>query len=117
MLDTHLSGRVIAKALRRRGHDVRAVDEEPTLEGAADDELLLLAADDGRVMVTHNVRDFPDLAQRFAGEGRSHAGLIVLVGISTSEFGLIADRLDHQLAARPTAQDWHNFALFVGRTP
>ena len=50
MLDAHISGRRIATAHRKRGHDVRAADEERDLDGMTDEALLELAAGDGRVM-------------------------------------------------------------------
>ena len=62
-LDAHISGRRIAQALRKAGHDVRAADEERGLDGATDDELLQLATDEGRIMITFNVADFPDIAR------------------------------------------------------
>jgi hypothetical protein len=33
LLDAHISGRTVGKALTERGHDVRALGSEPELEG------------------------------------------------------------------------------------
>lgn len=72
-LDAHISGRVIAAALRERGHDVRAADEERSLDGWDDARLLELAAGEDRIMVTFNVRDFPRIVGEWAAGGRHHA--------------------------------------------
>jgi len=73
-LDHHYSP-LIAVGLRDRGHDVLAVselgwqfeDDEPLLVRCSAEELAL---------VTNNVVDFALIAQRWADEGRVHAGLI-----------------------------------------
>jgi Domain of unknown function (DUF5615) len=115
-LDAHISGRRIATALRKRGHDVRAADEERDLDGMTDEALLELAAGDGRVMVTFNVADFPGLARRWAEERRSHAGLAIIVGIDHSEFGTILRTLEHVLSTRPGQSDWVSSTTFVSRS-
>ncbi len=73
-LDHHYSP-LIAVGLRDRGHDVCAVselgwqleDDEPLLVRCSAEELAL---------VTNNVGNFAVIAQRWADEGRVHAGLI-----------------------------------------
>lgn len=66
-LDAHVSGRRIGHVLRQAGHDVRAADEERGLDGWTDEQLLELAASEGRVMVTFDVADFPDIGQKPTG--------------------------------------------------
>jgi hypothetical protein len=66
----------IAARLRERGHDVVAVCERPDLVGSDDEALLGLALAEGRALLTNNVRDFIRIAPRWAGEGRSHHGLV-----------------------------------------
>ncbi len=61
-LDAHISARRVAAPLRERGHDVRAADEERALDGLADEELLSIAAGEGRIFVTFDVKDFPVIA-------------------------------------------------------
>lgn len=66
----------IAGALAEDGHDVVAVAAEASLRGSPDADLLEHAATAGRVLVTENIVDFARLTERWAAEGRSHAGLI-----------------------------------------
>jgi hypothetical protein len=65
VLDAHVSGRRIARALRRREQDVRAANEERQLDGATDETQLELAANEDRILMTFNVADFPDIARRW----------------------------------------------------
>jgi hypothetical protein len=114
-LDAHVSGRRIADTLRQSGHDVRAADEERALDGWSDDDLLALATNEGRIMVTFNVHDFPLIVRRWSEASRQHAGCAILVGIDHSEFGVILRVLDATLTARPRQQEWRNYACFVSR--
>ena len=116
-LDAHISGPRIATALRAEGHDVRAADEERELDGATDEELLSLAAGEGRIFVTFDVKDFPVIARRWAEAGREHAGCAIVVGIDNGEFGAILEAVESQLKARPKQDDWTDHTLFVARTP
>jgi predicted nuclease of predicted toxin-antitoxin system len=115
-LDAHISGRRIAQALRRRHHDVRAADEERQLDGATDEALLEVAAGEDRIMVTFNVADFPDIARRWAEAVRSHAGLIIVVGIDHREFGAILRAIDRCVTTRADQAAWKDFTLFVSRS-
>ena len=89
LLDAHVSGRNVCRALRAAGHDVRAFDQEPEHEGLDDEDVLALAVADGRIFVTHKVADFPELIREWAAAGRSHAGVILVYGLDHREFGLI----------------------------
>lgn len=112
-LDAHISGRRVATALRGEGHDVRAADEERDLDGTSDEELLALAATEGRVFVTFDVADFPRIVQRWAAGGRAHAGCAIVVGIDHGEFGTIIRVVSRALAARPEHADWLDYTCFV----
>lgn len=114
-LDAHVSGRRVARALRTEGHDVRAADEERALDGMTDEDLLALAADEDRILVTFNVADFPRIVRRWAEEGREHRGCAVVVGIDHSEFGTIIRVLQRTLDTRPDPKDWHDYTCFVAR--
>ncbi|MGA2165672.1 MAG: DUF5615 family PIN-like protein [Solirubrobacteraceae bacterium] len=114
-LDAHISGPRIATALRERGHDVRAADEERALDGLSDEELLSIAAGEGRVFVTFDVKDFPVIARRWAEAGRVHTGCAIVVGIDHGEFGAILNTIARELSARPRQADWAEFTLFLAR--
>ena len=115
LLDAHVSGPRIAAPLRDAGHDVRAVDEERGLDGWEDEELLTLAAGEQRVMVTFDVKDFPEIARRWAEAERSHAGLAIVVGIDHGEFGTILHALQGLFDERADAEAWRGRTLFVSR--
>lgn len=114
-LDAHVSGRRVAQALRKAGHDVRAADEERELDGMPDEDLLELATAEGRVMVTFNVADFPGIVRRWAEAGRSHAGCAIVVGIDHGEFGTVIRVIQRTLDARPAQRDWRDYTSFVSR--
>jgi Domain of unknown function (DUF5615) len=103
LLDARVSGPNVGGPLRRRGHDVRALDREPELEGLGDEDVLVLATEDGRILVTHNVADFPEMLREWAEAAQSHAGVILVYGIDHSE--LILRGVDRWLEARPRQED------------
>lgn len=115
LLDAHISGPRIAEALRERGHDVRSADEERALDGSPDEELLALAAQESRILVTFDVKDFPGIVQRWSEAQRAHAGCMILVGIDHSEFGAILRVIGRELAARPEHAAWRDYTVFAPR--
>lgn len=66
----------LAKILRERGFDVRTTAEVGMLE-KSDPEQLEFAAAQGRAILTYNVRDYVRLAQQYAEQQRTHAGIVV----------------------------------------
>jgi hypothetical protein len=72
MYPAHLAG-----ALRERGADAEAVDERSPLRGLADEELLVVAAREGRALVSENVSDFMRLYGEWGAAGRRHAGIVI----------------------------------------
>jgi hypothetical protein len=116
-LDAHISGPRIARALRERGHDVHSADEERELDGLEDEQLLTLAVEEHRVMITFDVKDFSVIARRWAEAGRTHSGLGIVVGIDHGEFGAILDALSRELEARSAEADWSDLTLFIARPP
>lgn len=114
-LDAHISGPRIAEHLRELGHDVRAADEERQLDGLADEELLALASAEERMLITFDVKDFPEIARRWAEGNRTHAGLAIVVGIDHGEFGTILRALGGLLEGRPDQSTWQNITCFVSR--
>jgi predicted nuclease of predicted toxin-antitoxin system len=77
LLDEQLSAE-IARELRRRGCDVEAVTERRDLVGASDEQIVELAGQEARAVITNNIRDFRPIAARRLAQGKRHAGLILL---------------------------------------
>jgi NAD(P)-dependent dehydrogenase (short-subunit alcohol dehydrogenase family) len=115
LLDAHVSGRVMATALAKRGHDVRALTDEPALEGLDDEDVLRLAVEQDRILVTYDVKDFPPLLRAWAEAGRGHAGCDVVHGLDHREFGRLLRGLDCLFTARPAHEEWRNLAVFLSR--
>ena len=116
LLDHDLSGPRVGARLAARGHDVRALDQEPQRAGLPDDEVLRLAATDGRIVVTHDVNTFPALLREFAERGEEHAGAIIVVAIRSRDFDLIVHAVEAQLARYPRQEQWRNLAVFASRS-
>ena len=114
LLDAHVSGRRVGRALRTAGHDVLALDQDETLSRLPDGEVLDLAAKENRVVVTYNVSDFARLARERAEARRPHAGLI-LVTDPRAGHGAIRRRLEQVFAARPDQDEWIDRVEFLGR--
>jgi hypothetical protein len=113
LLDHHLSGHRIGGPLRTAGHDVRALQEDPELEGIADRDVLALAATEGRIVVTRNSRDFVPLAREWAELGRGHAGIILVWSFDHNAFSAIVEGVERRLAAYPTQDEWYDLVVSV----
>jgi hypothetical protein len=74
-----------AKALRLRGFDVVSVRERGQ-DDLPDEVQLMRAADQGRCIITFNLRHFRSLHIRWLAEGRTHAGIVVSTQIPLGEF-------------------------------
>lgn len=112
LLDAHVSGKRIGKALRGKGHDVLNADD-PSLEGWSDPDLMERAAEEQRVLVTSNVKDFWPLATEWAAEGRSHAGLIFLSkSVRHEQFGRVIRGVEALLEGT-TQEEWADAARFL----
>lgn len=64
-------------ALRNSKVDVTTVSEVGRI-GAPDDQQLLWATEQGRVLYSFNVKDFSQLHNRLLTEKKTHAGIIVV---------------------------------------
>jgi hypothetical protein len=115
LLDAHVSGPNVGRRLERNGHDVRALDQEPDLEGLDDDQVLALASTEQRILVTHNVADFPRILRDWAAAQRADAGIILVYGIDHSEFTLITGGIERWLELRPDQADWNDFSAILDR--
>lgn len=74
-LDGDVHG-ALADALRKRGYDAINAAESHRLN-LTDEEQLLQASADRRILVTFNVKHFVELHNEFARSGREHFGIIV----------------------------------------
>lgn len=113
ILDAHVSGRAVASALREKGHDVFAIDEHRELEGLDDDGVLALAAEEERILVTFDVKDFMPLLRQWGSEQRSHAGCILISGIAANQFGKLIRTIVHVLDQHPNQADWVDMTVFM----
>ena len=113
LLDAHVSGRRIGRALQRAGHDLLALDSEEALARLADGEVLALAAKENRIVVTYNVSDFARLVREWAEARRGHDG-VILVADARAGHGLILRRLEDMFAAHPDPRDWADRVEFLG---
>lgn len=111
LLDANLSGRRIGRLLEKRGHEVRALSNEGTLARLSDEEVLALAAGDGRILVTRNSRDFAPILRAWAEGRRPHAGCILFWTLEHGEFAAIAAGIERLLAERPRQDDWRDVVL------
>ncbi len=106
LLDAHVSGRTVGKALTDSGHDVRALDSQIELEGLSDPEVLDLATREGRVLLTANIRDFAPLLREWAGEGRTHSGVILIPSSVRNEaFRVLISGVEKTLSGT-TQDEW-----------
>jgi len=78
LLDEMLGAR-IAVQLRDRGHDAVAVVDVVALISMSDEDILAAATEQGRCLVTANVRDFAALSARWNRLDKVHAGIIHIV--------------------------------------
>lgn len=68
----------VAEQLRRRGHDAVAVTERTELRNIPDVDLFAAAQEEGRAIVTENVRDHVPIAARYAARAEQHFGLVLV---------------------------------------
>lgn len=114
LLDAHVSSRHVGRRLARAGHDVLALDQDETLSRLADEEVLTLAVQQERIVITHNVRHFVPIVRSWVEARRSHYGLI-LVTLPHTDYGAILRRLEQMFAAHPDQDEWVDRVEFLGR--
>jgi hypothetical protein len=108
LLDAHVSGRTVGKALTESGHDVRALDSEIEFEGLSDLAVLELVAVESRVLVTANIRDFEPLLREWASESRQHPGVVLIPSsVRNEDFGVLISGVQKTIAGT-TQEEWTN---------
>jgi hypothetical protein len=100
----------LVKALRNADLDVLTVADAQRL-GLSDEEQLIWAMSQGRVLYSYNVGDFCQLHSTFIVDKRSHAGIILApqrqYSIGQQQRGLL------KLAASLSAEEMVNQLLFL----
>ncbi|HUF31998.1 MAG TPA: DUF5615 family PIN-like protein [Acidimicrobiales bacterium] len=111
LLDANLSPKRIGAALEQRGHDVLSLAAEPNLGALADPQVLELAAEQGRILVTRNSRDFAPLLRQWAEAGRVHPGCILIWTLAHNEFGKIIEAVAALLDERSDPALWRDLTV------
>jgi len=114
LLDAHVSNRRVGESLRRAGHDVLALDQDEALGSLTDEEVLALAVEEERIVITHNLRHFVPIVRTWMEARRAHQG-VVLVTLAHTDYGAILRGLERAFAARPDQDEWVDHAEFLGR--
>ena len=83
LLDEHIWA-YLAKLLREQGFDVIHVYESG-LDGKPDHEILRVAVEKHRAVVTFNVKHFIPFASQYFEDGKEHYGIVVSDEISQGE--------------------------------
>jgi len=75
-LDEDILNRSLVKAMRDAGLDVMTTAEADNLS-SPDEQQLIWATQQGRVIYTYNVGDFCRLHKIYIEQGRSHSGIVI----------------------------------------
>jgi predicted nuclease of predicted toxin-antitoxin system len=113
LLDAQLSAPRIGEPLAALGHEVRAIVQEPDLDGFDDESVLELATGENRILVTCNSRDFAPLCRSWAESGREHAGVILIWSLSSNQFSDIVAAVDRCLSLASGERDWRGVVRAV----
>jgi hypothetical protein len=115
LLDVHMAP-AVARALQPAGIDVLHLrDWQDGRYRHAPDELILTAAlDDGRTLVTYDLRTIPSLLKEWAETGRQHGGVILVDDrtISHTNVGGLARAL-RSLAERHGDEPWLDRVVYL----
>ena len=103
----------IAHDLRAHGFDAVAAIEVG-MERATDEGHLRFAATAGRVLISHDLKDFPRLAERWAERGEAHSGVVLTGQWSKGSYGDLLRRLLTLLDSR-TAEEFANQVVWLPR--
>jgi len=111
LLDEMLSP-AIARELRERRHDVRAVAEHSGWAALSDPEMMALARIERRAIVTSNLRDCrPMHADAITPGGPGHFGMVFMPGSyrrTKADTGRIISALEAKLTEYPGDDDLAN---------
>ncbi|MEW6154557.1 MAG: DUF5615 family PIN-like protein [Actinomycetota bacterium] len=113
LLDGNLSPKRIGSALAKRGHDVLSLASDAALGALDDPQVLELAAEQHRILVTRNSRDFAPILREWAESGRHHAGCILIWTLDHHDLGPIVKKVSRLLADRPGPEGWRDLAIAI----
>jgi hypothetical protein len=99
-LDADASSKALQQALLNRGHDVTRTPNEWIRTDANDEQQLLAASGQGRVIFTYTIRDFQELGRRYT----NFAGILLAAQRSFSLNELV-ELLDKALSTT-TTDEW-----------
>jgi predicted nuclease of predicted toxin-antitoxin system len=112
LLDADIQARGLVRGLRERGHDVVIATDLPEHVYRDDEALLRAATLDGRIFVTHNLVDFPDILRGWGQENIDHAG-VILSSLAANRIGEILRRILRLADARPRHEQWKDLACWI----
>jgi predicted nuclease of predicted toxin-antitoxin system len=112
LLDANLSSKRIGDPLRRH-HDVRAIADEPELDGLHDELVLELASREERILVTRNSRDFAPISRSWAEAGREHAGVILIWTLTHRQYAEIIRGIETWIEEMPDASSWRGIVVAI----
>lgn len=114
LLDVHLSGPGVGGALRQGGHDVLAADQSAELRELEDLDLLRLARDEKRILITSNIGDFMEHVTEWAQAGQSHAGVIMVsYQVKKERFGFLIRSIE-RLLEDTSQEQWTDQIRWLG---
>lgn len=80
--------------------------------GTQDDpQVLQLAAEQERILVTRNSRDFAPLLRGWSEERRHHSGCILIWTLAHNEFGAIVNGITKLLREHPEPHQWKDLTV------
>jgi predicted nuclease of predicted toxin-antitoxin system len=103
----------LAANLRRAGYD--CVSARDVGNAALDDETLVFATNEGRVLFTHNIQDFVPIFKDWWHANRNHPGIVVSQQIPLGELQRRVMRLLDTITADEMANNLRNLAEFAER--
>jgi len=111
LLDANLSQKRIGSAFEERGHDVLSLAADAALGALDDPQVLELAAEQDRILITRNSRDFAPLLREWAEADRRHAGCILIWTLDHHQFAAIIDGVAQLLRDRPDPEQWKDLTV------
>lgn len=111
LLDANLSPKRVGRPIEGRGHDVLSLASDAALGALADPGVLALAAEERRILVTRNARDFVPLLREWAEGDRHHHGCILIWTLAHSELGKIVKGVARLLDGRPDDHAWRDLSV------